>query len=690
MSTSPRTVWVRPLAGNLRDGVRYYWTTAPHAEDDGWVGLPLVFAPTIPPCAVEPLGTVAADAVVTWSVVPTQLALDVLAPDLGATPRARRLGSLSAYVTAAANNLTVAGWTGSDGDLIQIDREVMTAGVLSGSTLPVTRTARQAHRTSYTRPTPIIRADMAPLRGQWVEVGYTEDGADVTQWRGVIDRIESAGVVTMTARSLLSVVREHQPIVPRSLDQGARVFPTANFGDGRDATVVFQYDQREYDGPWPYVRIVSASGAWAILEPTYRDDIEQAGNSNFTRAGFDISDSPVIVVGSGDNVRAEESGSTAEVFAVSVAEDLASVEFGVFADGDVSTAIESALTSSGGAPSGFHAGLPVAWVSVPPARDYRPRYMPILPGGKVGDYLGTWLLGPSGLFLSQDMGEVVTGSWVEGFRPELPEEITPDSAADRSTWAWVSEAAPVTMALSIDDQSTAARYTTRQRAFWRVRVGETITEGPTSALIIDADAWLDAAGNTHVITAPAGVSLAQRTDLESMLRTWAVQVPAVTIAMRDVGAALGHGVLVELPDAPTSRSTVGLIYQVGRDTVRGTMTVTVALPGLGRDPVTAWGASLDVGEVDGSEADVTGDTDLTYPTTLAVYSPAAELRGTLTGATLTGSTLAWTGGTASATIAEGDTVTMPPRTPVLDVPGSALVYGYAVDVTEEDGDARWQ
>ena len=275
---SGRTIWARPLAGATRDGVAYYWATNTDfvpAWASGMVALPMDTPPTIPASTVEPLGTLAADAVVSWSGPATLAAIAVAAPDLGITAQARRVGFLAGYVQAADNTIEVTGWTGVDGQAIQIGREVMTAGTIVGTTLPVTRTVRQDHATSQVRPVAVMRADRVPLVGQFVEVGVSEASGDTVYWRGVMEAPTIVGAtMRYGARPLTSLVRAWRSVAPASLevqgDTGARVrWAGLEYNEAGQFTatgaLLWSQDAGEYPGLWPVVRIVGASGAWAAV-----------------------------------------------------------------------------------------------------------------------------------------------------------------------------------------------------------------------------------------------------------------------------------------------------------------------------------------------------------------------------------------------------------------------------------------
>jgi hypothetical protein len=732
---SGRSIWARPLAGATRDGVAYYWATNTDyvpAWAAGMVALPMDTPPAIPASTVEPLGTLAADAVVSWAGPATLAAIAVAAPDLGITAQARRVGLLAGYVEAADDSIEVTGWTGTNGQLIQIGREVMTAGVIAGTTLPVTRTVRQDHATSLVRPVAVMRADRVPLVGQFVEVGVSEAGGDVVVWRGVMEAPTIVGAtMRYGARPLTALVRAWRSVAPASLElEGPYSGRRANW-QGREyneagqftatGAVVWAQDSGEYPGLWPVVRIVGASGNWAMVSTTGADSFADAGRL-LVRLTIDTrGPTEVIAVGTGDGVVRVSSdasyvrvndGPNGEARLQPVSGDeaaqqimrgqlagvLREVEFCDLAVVQVGASVAAYIRGALGVgvlPASWAVGLPAAWIEDATLAEMQPvSYLAdavYMPGDSVlSDWLTAAVLSASGLYLTQDMGVLLAAEWEETARPMLGVELSVAEADDRGAWAWAGAVVTPLVTVRIDDPSTDIVQQTQisRDPDGYVRSARTRATAATSArLFLAADAWLDGAQNVRTVTARMGISASQIATQQSILATYSAQVPSVTIPARDVGRAVGYGVTVELPDAPTTRRTVGMVVQVARDLTRGVMTLTILLPGIGRETATFWAPGLQLSAVGSGTATASGDLGATYPATLAVYREDGTLRGQITGAALAVATLTWTGG---VTPEDGDVVTLIPRTPVVALPGAAGVYGYIADVTPAEGDATWQ
>lgn len=288
---SARNIWLRILAGTCRDGVYYWFSTrgpAPGA-DPAWVAastpiggtsqwLPIQTVPQIQSGSVDPLEPLASGGRISVVVQSSEAVRAIVAQTLGTSVEARRVGGLAAYAGPSETIWTVTPGTDvSVGDYLVLSGEIVRVTDVGslGADPPKIEVSRaqlgtwaRGHASSLGGlGTPIVSIDSAQIVGQWAELGVTDGGVDRVVWRG---RVRSASAssdqtVSIHIDSLLSVVRDHRPLVPV-------LFPEARPSDSEDDGGAERREIRATLDPgdlpptaWRYVRVVGESGDWALL-----------------------------------------------------------------------------------------------------------------------------------------------------------------------------------------------------------------------------------------------------------------------------------------------------------------------------------------------------------------------------------------------------------------------------------------
>ena len=288
---SGRNIWLRILAGTCRDGVYYWFSTLDpgSADPPAWVAastpsggtsqwLPIQTVPQIQSGSVDPLEPLASGGRISVVVQSSEAVRAIVAQTLGTSVEARRVGGLTAYAGPGATTFQVSeGATLVDSGYYVIGTEIVQVTDASGlASDPPTVVVARGQLGTWTRGhasvlagvgTPIVPLDSAQIVGQWAELGVTDGGVDRVVWRG---RVRSASAssdqtVSIHLDSLLSVVRDHRPLVPVLLPAS---IPSEGEPDGDTLRTEVRLTADPGDLPvadWRYARFVGESGDWALL-----------------------------------------------------------------------------------------------------------------------------------------------------------------------------------------------------------------------------------------------------------------------------------------------------------------------------------------------------------------------------------------------------------------------------------------
>ena len=288
---SGRNIWLRILAGTCRDGVYYWFSTLDpgSADPPAWVAastpsggtsqwLPIQTVPQIQSGSVDPLEPLASGGRISVVVQSSEAVRAIVAQTLGTSVEARRVGGLTAYAGPGATTFQVSeGATLVDSGYYVIGTEIVQVTDASGlASDPPTVVVARGQLGTWTRGhasvlagvgTPIVPLDSAQIVGQWAELGVTDGGVDRVVWRG---RVRSASAssdqtVSIHLDSLLSVVRDHRPLVPVLLPES---IPSEGEPDGDTLRTEVRLTADPGDLPvadWRYARFVGESGDWALL-----------------------------------------------------------------------------------------------------------------------------------------------------------------------------------------------------------------------------------------------------------------------------------------------------------------------------------------------------------------------------------------------------------------------------------------
>jgi len=755
---SNRAVWVRGLAGTTREDKYYYWITDPSIIP-AWVAtstpsfataFPLILngCPTCSSGTVEPLTPMASDSSLQFTFAASAGAIAVCSPDLAISGSLRRLGFLTKYISAIETAFEIEeedGVTFLVDDIIYISGEIVRVTAVAPNSLTVVRgvlgTFAQAHSSPTADPTVLMDATRIPLRGQWLEYGVTDGGADTVLWRGVVQSasVTSSQTITVTVSSMLSVIRQTVSVVPQSipLPNGRRAAFSLNGGLSLEGGLTIKIDEEEYPwAKWDYIRVIGASGDWAIIDLSTMNILSLA--DLLPQRTLAVRTSMVVpIIGSGDGIiRVIASGSVVRVrsevdivtrvitseaeaattrfnHCLAVLHEVQSVEWADITSVRYCADLVSRYLIGTNLPPRMSAQIPLGWTVVRNVVAAQMEYatasditeglslLPVIaPNGPIADWIAGGLLRPGGLWMTSDLGVILIDTWQETARTVITPELTTVSRDDRGSWGW-NQKTKALLGVQFDDPTSSLeevrKYTlgAGPRGSLAVRskvTSQTVTT--SSASIISADAWVSSQRFIETVGAPLGLSPMQIEAWQSLVLTYGRELPIITSAIREeLNYAPGSAINVQLDDAPTTRELVGMIYEVTRDPAAGTMTLSVVLPGVGRNTLILWASAATALVVGVNTMTVSGDDLYTIPlfvgANFIVYTPTGAIRGNLTGTGWTNpNTLTWTGGTA--TPLSGDIITLDDRTPVIQPEGVDGAIGYLVDTLVEYGDARWQ
>jgi hypothetical protein len=614
-AVTKRTIWARAYAGTWRGTSWSYWTTdatvlpgfLSTAVPSGATIVPLMLdsAPSCSGGVIEPLSTMAADSTLTLSFAASAAAIAVCAPDLAIAGSARRVGYLDDYVDETATTIPfVEEQTVAPGDVLYIAGELVEVDTVGTGSIDVFRgvldTWARSHSSPLADPAVAMDARRVPLRGQILEYGVTDGGVDTVIWRGIVSgcSLSASQGITLTATSMLSLLRQTLPIVPR----GAIPLwvPSTDLGEFI-GFLSWLPDDREYPrGKWEYVRVIGKSGDWAIIDlDTLTFGTIYEGDDR--RVGLVPPDFGAPIIGSADGVvRVATTGATVRVraaagvvtrritswdeaaiirreHALAVLGELASLEW---ADVDSSlycATVAQRLIVGTGLPARMSTQIPASWVQTLTVAAGQMRYasastdaqiIPIIgPDGSLADWIASSLLRPGGLMMGCDLGLMLIDTWAETTRAVLGVELTAASQDDRGSWSWSQTARPL-LGVQFDDptsdveQVRAYALVAGPRSSLAIRgklTARTVTTGST--VIISADAWLSGQRGIETVPAPLGVSAMQLDAWQSLVSTYGRDVPSIGSPVREaLGVVFGSAITVALPDGPTTRTLIGRVY----------------------------------------------------------------------------------------------------------------------------------
>ena len=319
-------------------------------------------------------------------------------------------------------------------------------------TTATTLTVTRGRRGTWGQPIPYyavsggtpVYASIPRVEGQWCEFGTVSDGV---LWRGVIESVElrDGNVVSVTAQSLLGVLRDAEVATPQALRcpsfPALSVTSSGFTGWDTPAGGLLQVDADLYGDPavtsaaeWAYARISNAEDEWVIVPVSHDSTITVDGQRRALYT-VDITSSPT-------SVKAGGIGSTALEFDVEsqrhehivrVLRGATRAEYARQVAGANMLAILTALleandiagTSVGlkPSPSGYiTSSTSTAGVGFTLPNDWRDavHYLPSY-DGKVIDALFDLYLQPLFVGLSESRGQVALIDWV----PDIIETSSP-------------------------------------------------------------------------------------------------------------------------------------------------------------------------------------------------------------------------------------------------------------------------